>query len=45
MGATRGFESTIASSVMTKSSFTSTKTKKVVKTIWYLHSEEVNAFI
>jgi len=29
---------------MTESSPSSTKTKKVAETIWYLHSEGVNAF-
>jgi len=42
---TRGFEGIVTSSTMIESSLTSTKTKKVVKIIWYLHSKEVDVFI
>jgi hypothetical protein len=45
MGATRGFEGITSSFAMTKFSLASTKTKTVVGTIWYLHSEGVDAFI
>jgi hypothetical protein len=42
---TRGFEGVTTSSAMIKSSPPSTKIEGVVETIWYLHSEGVNAFI
>jgi hypothetical protein len=42
---TRGFEGIVTSSTMIESSLTLTKTKKVVRVIWYLHSKEVNVFI
>jgi hypothetical protein len=45
MGTTGGFEGIIASSTMAESSPASTKTKRVVGTIWYLHPEGVDAFI
>jgi hypothetical protein len=43
-GATGGFEGVITSSAMTESSPASIKTKKVARTMWYLHSEGVEAF-
>ncbi len=42
---TRRFKGVTASSAMIESSLTSTKTKKVARTIWYLHSKGVDAFI
>jgi hypothetical protein len=45
VGTIGGFKGITTSSAMTKSSQGSTKTKKVVGTIWYLHSEGVDAFI
>jgi len=45
MGAIRGFEGVTTSSAMIEYSPRSTKTKGVVETIWYLHSEGVDAFI
>jgi hypothetical protein len=45
MSAIGGFEGVTTSSAMTESSPTSTKTKGIVETIWYLHLEGVDAFI
>jgi hypothetical protein len=45
MGVTRRFKGLTTSSPMTEFSLASTKTKGVVKIIWYLHSEGVDAFI
>ncbi len=42
---TRGFESIATSFTMIESSLTSTKTKGVAETIWYLYSKGVDAFI
>jgi len=43
-GATGGFKGVTTSSAMIESSPTLTKIKWVVKIIWYLHSERVDAF-
>ncbi len=40
-----GFEGIATSSAMTKFSLASTKTKMVTKTMWYLRSEGVEAFL
>ncbi len=42
---TGGFEGITTSSAMTKFSPASTKTKKVVETMWYLCSKGVEAFL
>jgi hypothetical protein len=44
-GVTGGFEGVTISFAMTKSSPASIKTKGAIITIWYLHSQGVNAFI
>jgi len=44
ISATGGFKGVTTSFAMTESSPSSTKTKEVVGTIWYLHSEGVDAF-
>jgi hypothetical protein len=41
----RGFEGVTTSSAMIESSIASTKTQRVVGTIWYLHLKGVDAFI
>ncbi len=41
----RGFEGVATSSVMTKFSPASTKTKRIAETMWYLRSEEVEVFL
>jgi hypothetical protein len=43
-GAIGGFEGITTSSTMIESSYASTKTKKIVETIWYLHSKKVDVF-
>jgi hypothetical protein len=45
MNAIGRFDGITTSSAMTKSSPASTKTKRVVETIWYLYSEGVDVFI
>jgi hypothetical protein len=42
---TGGFEGVATSSAMTKFSLASTKTKRVAKTMWYLHLEGVEVFL
>jgi hypothetical protein len=42
---TRGFEGVVTSSTMTKFSPTSTKTKRVAETMWYLRSKGVEVFL
>jgi hypothetical protein len=43
-GETKGFEGVATSSAMTKLLLASTKTKKVIETMWYLRSKGVETF-
>jgi hypothetical protein len=43
-GVIHGFEGVVASFAMIESSHASTKTKRVVAVIWYLHLKEVDVF-
>ncbi len=45
INAIRRFEGVTSSFAMIESSLALTKTKKVARIIWYLHSKEVDVFI